>query len=412
MSFDQFSVNHQCVRLLRDQGITEPTEVQRQAIPIAMDGHDLVAVAQTGTGKTLAFTLPAITRLVEGRGKSRGVQMLVLTPTRELAQQVAKVVQPLARELKLWTTCVYGGAGMEQQTKDLRRGADIVIATPGRLLDHLNRRNVRLDRVSVLVLDEADRMLDMGFLPDIRRIIGETPKDRQTLMFSATFPAEISRLTKEFQREPQRIEVGPIATPTDTVRQGVYTVDSARKTGLLAEILRKPGVESAIVFIRTKHRTDRVAKALHGQGFKAEAIHGGRTQGQRQKALDGFRRGNVKVLVATDVAARGIDVQGVTHVVNYDIPGSFDDYVHRIGRTARNNAAGDAITFVSPDEFRDLGTIERALGRQLPQEPWEGAVPVVSMFRPAGSKPANGRTSGFRKGRRPAPRRRVSRARA
>ncbi len=406
--FSDFEIDSRCVQLLRGQGITEPTEVQRQSIPIGATGRDLVAIAQTGTGKTLAFALPTLSRLANTRAGQGHVRMLVLAPTRELAQQVHQVVQQLGRSLKLFSTCIYGGAGMDSQTKDLRRGVDIVIATPGRLLDHIERGNVRLNKTSILVLDEADRMLDMGFLPDIRRIVRELPKERQTLMFSATFPAEISRLTQEFQQDPQRIEVGAISTPTDSVRQGVYTVDTAKKTGLLADILRKPEVECAIVFIKTKHGTDRVAKALHTKGFSAQAIHGGRTQGQRQKALEGFRKGSVKILVATDVAARGIDVQGVTHVVNYDIPKTFDDYIHRIGRTARNSATGDAITFVSPQDFQDLGTIERGLGRQLPQESWEGAVPVVSLFG-ASQRTAARRPAGRSFKRRPQARKRYAR---
>jgi len=399
LSFADLSIDPRFLRILKAQQIVEPTPVQAQAIPVALEGRDVTAVAQTGTGKTLAFGLPALTRLADTKaGSSR---MLVVTPTRELAQQINDVLHPLGKALGLRTVCVYGGVGMEPQTKALRRGCDIIVACPGRLLDHIQRKNVRFDRLSVLVLDEADRMLDMGFLPDIKRILSICPKDRQTLMFSATFPKEIEQMAAQMQRDPYRIEVGAIAAPVDTVRQGIYTVEQAGKTGLLSKILRGSEVGPALVFLRTKYRTDRIAKALHKQGFKAKAIHGGRTQRQRQQAIDGFREGKYKVLVATDVAARGLDVEGITHVVNYDIPKSSDDYIHRIGRTARANADGDAITFVSPDDSQALGKIEQALGKPLPREDWEGAVRVASTFRPARTSPPNRqRRQGAHRGRR------------
>ena len=397
MSFEEFNLAPECLDALTKQGITVPTPVQAQAIPVALEGVDLICLAQTGTGKTFAFSLPSITRLAaDTRGRNR---MLVLTPTRELAVQVHKAIQPIAHAVRLRTLCVYGGVGMEPQTKGLRRGSDIIIATPGRLLDHMERGNVRFPRLSILVLDEADRMLDMGFLPDVRRILDEINPDRQTMMFSATFPKEISRLATEFQRDPQRIEVGPVATPTEAVSQHVYTVDPGAKTKLLTQILKRPEVKTALVFSRTKHGTDRIVRQLHKSGFKAQAIHGGRTQSNRQKALEGFRKGRFNILVATDVAARGIDVQGITHVVNFDIPKSYDDYVHRIGRTARANAKGDAITFVSPHDFQELGAIEKQMGKNIPQVEWEGAVRVPSLFRP--KSPAKRRTGSVRRGRRP-----------
>jgi ATP-dependent RNA helicase RhlE len=377
MTFEELGIDPRCYSMLQAQRIIEATPVQEQAIPIVLDGRDLTAVAQTGTGKTLAFGLPALTRLAESRKNDRN-RMLVLTPTRELAQQVFDVLQPLAKRLNLHSVCLYGGVGMDRQIQNLRRGCQIVVATPGRLLDHMNRGNVPFDDLSILVLDEADRMLDMGFMPDIRRILKAMPDDRQTLMFSATFPSEISRLAGEMQRNPARIEVGAIAKPTKSVRQGVYAVSSSGKMGLLSQILAKPEAQSVLVFIRTKHRTDRVAKALHLEGFKAQAIHGGRSQRQRQQAIDGFRQGRYSVLVATDVAARGLDVQGVTHVVNFDIPNTSDDYIHRIGRTARASASGDAITFVSPEDSATLYSIERALGAALPREEWEGSVPLAA----------------------------------
>ncbi|MCH7909670.1 MAG: DEAD/DEAH box helicase [Candidatus Hydrogenedentes bacterium] len=415
MSFKQFNIHPKCLRAVESQGLTEPTPIQREAIPVALEGRDVIAVAQTGTGKTLAFSLPSLTRLAKGKhGRTR---MLVLTPTRELAQQVEKVIAPMAKPLGLRSVCVFGGVGMQPQTKALRAGTELVIATPGRLLDHIARGNVRFDALSILILDEADRMLDMGFLPDMRRIIGRLPKDRQTLLFSATFPNDIRRLAADFQRDPKRIEVGAVSKPVETVRQGLYTVDSTDKAKLLATILNEPHVKSAIVFIRTKHRTDRVARILNKKGIDAQAIHGGRSQSQRDKAMERFRRGQSSVLVATDVAARGIDIRGVTHVVNYDIPKSFDDYLHRIGRTGRANELGDAITFVSPEEHKDLNAIEQGLGRNLPRTEWEGSVAVRSLYKPKGAdktqrgdKPKRGDRSGRRGGKSFRPRRRFARA--
>jgi len=387
MSFQQFNLDPRCHKILKAQRITEPTPVQKRTIPVALDGRDLVGVAQTGTGKTLAFVLPALTRLASRRPVTNS--MLVITPTRELARQVHDVIQEFGRGLDLRAVCLYGGVGIEPQIKQLKRGMAIIVSTPGRLLDHMNRGTVRFDRLSICVLDEADRMLDMGFLPDIKRILKTLPQDRQTMMFSATFPSRIRGLAAAMQRDPVRIEVGPVAKPIDTVKQGVYTVERSKKIALLETLLGEPHVESALVFLRTKRRTDHVARVLRKRGFKVQAIHGDRTQSQRQQALDGFRKGRYKVLVATDVAARGIDVEGITHVVNYDVPGSSDDYIHRIGRTARASATGDAITFVSPDEYEELGSIERALGKNLPQKKWEGAVPVISLFQPAGSGKRN-----------------------
>ena len=397
MSFDEFSIDPRALSVLRVQRITEPTPVQAQAIPVAFEGRDVVVVAQTGTGKTLAFALPSLTRLAAGPSVRNG--MLVLTPTRELALQVHEVIEAFGKALHLRSACVYGGVGMEPQTQALRRGCAVIVATPGRLLDHMTRGNVRFDHLSILVLDEADRMLDMGFLPDIRRIIGKLPKDRQTLMFAATFPREIGRLAADMQRDPLRIEVGAVATPVESVRQGVYTVDQAAKVGLLSKILREPHVQSTLVFLRTKHRTDRVAKSLHKAGFKVQAIHGDRSQRQREQALDGFRQGRYTVLVATDVAARGLDILGISHVINFDIPMSSDEYIHRIGRTARASAEGDAITFVCPDEYLELRTIESALGKNLPREEWDGAVPVVSLFQPASEHALRDRRTGSRHGR-------------
>lgn len=380
MSFQNYAIDPRCLRVLQGQRINEPTPVQAKAIPPALEGRDVVAVAQTGTGKTLAFGLPALTQLANtGKGRNR---MLVLTPTRELAIQVHSVLQILGKQMNLSSVAVYGGVGIQPQAQALRKGVDIVVACPGRLLDHINRGNANFNDLSMLVLDEADRMLDMGFLPDIKRILNVLPQKRQTMMFSATFPKEIAKLAQEFQHDPVRIEVTRSATPADAVRQNVYTVAQNDKMNLLTKLLKEGRVDSALVFLRTKYRTERIAKQLHQTGFKAQAIHGGRTQGQRQRALDGFRKGRYSILVATDVAARGLDISGITHVFNFDIPNSSDDYIHRIGRTARANADGDAITFVTPEDHEALGVIERTLGRNLRREDWDGAVSVRSTFQP------------------------------
>ncbi|NUM54354.1 MAG: DEAD/DEAH box helicase [Candidatus Hydrogenedentes bacterium] len=374
MSFDNLNIDPRCLRVLKANRIATPTPVQAQAIPVALEGCDVIAIAQTGTGKTLAFGLPSLTRLA--RENVRGTRMLVLAPTRELAQQVHDVLDPHARALGLRAACVYGGVGMERQAQALRNGTPIIVATPGRLIDHMQRGNVNFKHLSILVLDEADRMLDMGFMPSIERILREVPKERQTMMFSATFPKEIAELTKSMQRDAIRIQVGAPAQPAKDVKQGVYAVHGDKKLGLLADILRKDEVTSALVFLRTKHRTDKIAKALHKEGFKAQAIHGGRSQRQRQQAIDGFRAGHYNVLVATDVAARGLDVQGISHVVNFDVPNCSDDYVHRIGRTGRANASGVAYTLVCPEEGRTLREIERDLGNVIPREDWDGAIHI------------------------------------
>lgn len=398
MSFETLSIDPSCLKTLKSQRITEPTPVQARAIPIALEGRDLAAIAQTGTGKTLAFALPSLTRLAQAPAGRNS--MLVLTPTRELAVQVRSVIEPLAQKLGLRTACIYGGVGFGPQADALRRGCNIIVATPGRLLDHMSRGGVNFRDLRILVLDEADRMLDMGFLPDVRRILAKLPAERQTLMFSATFPREIARLAADMQRNPARIEVGAVAKPVETVRQHIYTVAQMGKTPLLSTLLRGNGVHSALVFLRTKHRTDRVARSLHKEGFKVQSIHGNRSQSQRQQALDGFRKGRYNVLVATDIAARGLDIKGVSHVINYDVPNNPEEYIHRIGRTARASETGDAITFVSPDECVALGNIETALGMNLPRVQWEGAVPVVSLYQTARKPQGHGRNGNAQRKRR------------
>ena len=389
MTFDDFGLDPRCLRVLHQQEIVTPTPVQEQAIPIALTGRDLIGVAQTGTGKTLAFALPSLTRLASQHVTRNN--MLVLTPTRELAVQVERVVDRLAKTVQMRSAAIYGGVGMEKQTQDLRKGREIIVATPGRLLDHLGRGNLNFQQLSILILDEADRMLDMGFLPDIRRILRQVPRERQTMMFSATFPDEIARLTSEMMNNPERISIGAVLRPVDSVRQLIYPVRPEDKTRLLLKILDEQKITSAVIFMRTKDRTERVGHMLHKRGFKAAAIHGDRSQSQREQALDGFRKGKYAILAATDVAARGLDIEGITHVINYDVPPTAEDYIHRIGRTARAHAEGDAITFICPSDHTALETIERALGRNLPRAEWDSAPPVLSLYTSAeAAKPKAG----------------------
>lgn len=379
MSFEDFELDSRILRILKKQDITDPTLIQEKAIPALLEGKDVTALAQTGTGKTLAFALPALTRVAE-EGPRPGA-ILVLTPTRELTRQVHDVVEPYAKALKLRTALIYGGVGYQSQVTALRNGAEVVVATPGRLLDHLERGNANFQQLRVLILDEADRMLDMGFLPDVRRIVQRLKKKRQTVMSSATFPGEIARLAEQMMHEPVTIEAGAVHQPVDQVRQRLYTVKRPMKLRLLKRIVREEKIESGLVFMRTKSRVERVTKALRRMGFKAQSIHGDRSQIQRQRALEGFREGRYNLLVATDVAARGLDIQGISHVFNYDIPENPDDYLHRIGRTARAEAEGTAITFVCPDEHLPLEAIERALDRNLPRVEWEDSVPVLSLYK-------------------------------
>lgn len=390
MSFSDLRIDVRCQSLLRKAGIEVPTPIQREAIPVLLTGADLIGIAQTGTGKTLAFGLPTLTRLA---GLPRGTTgMLVLTPTRELCQQVHNVLAPHAKALGLTIACVYGGVGMEPQAAALRRGTSIIVACPGRLLDHMQRGNANFSKVSALVLDEADRMLDMGFLPDLRRIVSKLPTDRQTMMFSATFPTEIAQLAANMQRNPQRVEIGAIARPADTVRQEIVFVSHADKTELLKRILTEDGVGPTIVFLRTKHTTDKLAKVLARDGFSVEAIHGGQSQNRRSRAIEGFRTGRHRILIATDVAARGIDVKGVTHVINYDIPSTPDDYVHRIGRTARAEAEGDAITFVTSEDRAELLAIERAIGFEIDSTRFTGSGrPEDAISKPGAKRMQRGR---------------------
>ncbi len=365
MSFSGLNLHADLVRSVAELGFTNPTQIQRESIPPALSGRDLLACAATGSGKTAAFLLPILHRL---QGKPAGkTRALILTPTRELAAQIADHLKDLARHTRLRGAAVFGGVGMKPQEAAFRRGVDILIATPGRLLDHFQYPYARLDGLEVLVLDEADRMLDMGFLPDIRRILRQIPAERQTLFFSATMPAPIVTLSREMLRDPVAINIERRSAPAVGITQAVYPVPQELKTGLLLELARRGEIGSAIVFTRTKHRANRLAEYLDRHGVSAVRIHGNRSQAQRTEALAGFKSGKYRILVATDIAQRGIDVAALEHVVNFDVPAVAEDYIHRVGRTARAEATGYAFTFVSPDEEGDLRAIERAISARLPR---------------------------------------------
>jgi ATP-dependent RNA helicase RhlE len=363
--FTGFKLHPSLLRGIKELGFTRPTPIQAEALPPAIEGRDILGCAQTGSGKTAAFLLPILNRLL---GKPRGTtRALIVTPTRELAAQIQEDLQDLAVHTPVTSAAIFGGVGMGPQEHALRSGVDVIIATPGRLLDHMRQPYTRFGGLEVLVLDEADRMLDMGFLPDIRRILRSLPVKRQTLFFSATMPEPIVALTRDMLKNPVTISLQRKAAPAAGITQAVYPVPQDLKSALLIALLERGHMEEVLVFTRTKHRADRLFKQLVKQGLKAERIHGNRSQAQRTEALGGFRSGKYRVLVATDIAARGIDVEELGHVVNFDVPPVPDDYIHRVGRTARAAAVGDAFTFVAPDEEADLKAIERALGSRLPR---------------------------------------------
>ena len=365
MPFAGFKLHPDLLKGTRELGFTRATPIQEQAIPPALEGRDLLACAMTGSGKTAAFLLPILNRLMD---KPRGTtRALVLTPTRELAAQIEEHLRQLAVHTPLSGAAVFGGVGMGPQEHAFRNGVDVIIATPGRLLDHFKQPYAKLSGLEVLVLDEADRMLDMGFLPDIKRVLKHLPAKRQTLFFSATMPAPIVALTRELLHNPATINLERKAAPAIGIRQAVYAVREELKPGLFVELMRRGDIGSVIVFTRTKHRANRLADYLVKEGIPNAKIHGNRSQAQRTEALDGFRTGRYKCLVATDIVARGIDVEQLEHVVNFDVPHVPEDYIHRVGRTARADATGDAFTFVSAEEESDLAAIERAIGKRLPR---------------------------------------------
>jgi len=365
LPFSTLKLHPHLGKALREMGFAKPTPIQAEAIPAALAGRDVLASAATGSGKTAAFLLPLVHQIADRpRGTTRA---LVLTPTRELAAQILDDLNDLAVHTPVTGAAIYGGVGMGPQEHALRSGVDVIVATPGRLLDHFRRPYAKLAGLGHLVLDEADRMLDMGFLPDIRRILRHLPARRQTLFFSATMPAPIAALAREMLRDPVVIQLARQAAPAVGITQAVYPVAQELKAALLATLLQREEIRDALVFTRTKHRADRLAAHLAREGVKTARIHGNRSQSQRTQALDGFKDGKFRVLVATDIAARGIDVDSLGHVVNFDVPAAPEDYIHRVGRTARAEATGDAFTFVSPQEDADLLRIERAIGKRLPR---------------------------------------------
>jgi ATP-dependent RNA helicase RhlE len=363
--FSGLKLHPDLLKGIRELGFTRPTPIQTAAIPPALAGRDVLACAMTGSGKTAAFLLPILSRLI---GKPRGVtRALVLTPTRELAAQVLEDLNDLAVHTPITGAAVFGGVGMGPQEHAFRSGVDVLVATPGRLLDHFRAPYAKLSGVEYLVLDEADRMLDMGFLPDIKRVLRHLPHKRQTLFFSATMPPPIVALTREMLRNPELIQLDRKPAPAVGITQAAYPVPQELKSSLLVTLLERGEMQEALVFTRTKHRANRLAEHLARHGIKAERIHGNRSQPQRTEALAGFKNGKYRVLVATDIAARGIDVEALGHVVNFDVPTAPEDYIHRVGRTARAEASGDAFTLVSPEEEGELRSIERALGKRLPR---------------------------------------------
>ena len=370
MHFSDFDLHPAIQRGIKDLGFTVPTPIQRDAIPPAAAGRDVLACAMTGSGKTAAFVLPILQRLADTRsGRTR---VLVLTPTRELASQIHEHIEALARHTPVRSATVFGGVKPGKQEQALRSGVDIVVATPGRLLDHMQYPFARFEHLEFLVIDEADRMLDMGFLPDVRRILARLPRERQTMMFSATLPQPIVQLSRDLLKDPVRIDVERRSEPATGITQAILPVPEQLKTNLLQEMLQRGEVENALVFTRTKHRANRLAEKLVRAGISCDRIHGNRSQPQREAALAAFKHGRIKVLVATDIAARGIDVEALPHVINFDVPVVPDDYIHRVGRTARAGKIGDALTFASPAEQPLVKAIERAVGRPLARRKIEG----------------------------------------
>jgi ATP-dependent RNA helicase RhlE len=373
MPFTKFGLSDPLVRGILVTGYTAPTEIQSQVIPAAIEGKDIIGCAQTGTGKTAAFVLPILDRLShETESKRRITRALILTPTRELALQVEQSIKEYGRFVKTSSLAVFGGVNINNQLKALGHGVDIVVATPGRLMDHMNRGSIDLRHIEVLVLDEADRMLDMGFIRDVRKIVSSLPKKRQTMLFSATISQEVKSLACDMLKSPETFQIGKPRNPIETITQHIYPVHREQKMDLLIHMLKNSPMYSVLVFSRTKHGADKINRKLKQANILSVAIHSDRTQNQRLQAMEGFKKGKFQVMVATDIAARGIDIEGISHVINFDVPAFPEDYIHRIGRTGRATALGDAITFVSYDEQKSLRRIEDFIGRDLKAEKFDG----------------------------------------
>jgi ATP-dependent RNA helicase RhlE len=390
-SFDAFGLAEPITRALAQENYATPTPIQAQTIPVALRGRDVVGIAQTGTGKTAAFALPILHALAANRRarERKSCRVLVLSPTRELSGQILDSFNTYGRHLRVTTALAIGGVSIGGQVRALQDGVDVLVATPGRLLDLVQSHALRLDRVEVLVLDEADRMLDMGFIHDIRKIVAKLPAKRQTLFFSATMPQAITELAGQMLRDPVRVAVTPAATTAERIDQRIVHLDRAAKPAALAELLRREPIDRALVFTRTKHGADKVVRALAKAGIAAQAIHGNKSQPQRERALAAFRAGRVSTLIATDIAARGIDVDGISHVINYDLPNIPESYVHRIGRTARAGAAGIAISFCDADEVPFLRDIEKLIRASIPATDQRSSPPAA--HRASGGHPASGR---------------------
>jgi len=395
MSFDSLGLMAELHRAVSEKGYDTPTAIQKQAIPVVLEGRDLMGGAQTGTGKTAGFTLPLLQRLIETdkpRKGRRPIRALVLTPTRELAAQVAESVRDYGRYLPLRSTVVFGGVSINPQKQKLIKGVDVLIATPGRLLDHVNQRSADLSNVDILVLDEADRMLDMGFIHDIKKVLALVPKKKQTLLFSATFSNDIKKLANGLMQSPVLIEVARQNSATESVTQVVHPVDKTRKRELLSFLIGSNNWQQVLVFNRTKHGANRLAEQLNKDGITAAAIHGNKSQGARTRALADFKAGKTRVLVATDIAARGIDIDQLPHVVNFELPNVAEDYIHRIGRTGRAGNEGEAMSLVCVDELKLLNDIEKLIKREIPKD-------VIDGFQPDPSIKAQPLTNGRNKGR-------------
>jgi ATP-dependent RNA helicase RhlE len=400
-SFNDFGLAEPIIRALANEQYVTPTPIQKDAIPVVLAGRDMVGIAQTGTGKTAAFALPILNRLLANRKplEKKSPRVLVLSPTRELSGQILESFRTYGRHMRIQSALVIGGVPMGRQVRDLLNGLDVLVATPGRLLDLLRANAVRLNQVDVLVLDEADRMLDMGFIHDIRTIVAKLPKERQTLLFSATMPREIADLAAHMLRDPVRVAVTPVASTVERIVQRVIMVDKPAKSALLIEVLRNEVTGQTLVFTRTKHGADKVVKSLHHAGLSAEAIHGNKSQNQRERVLGSFRSGKLKTLVATDIAARGIDVEGISHVINYDLPNIPESYVHRIGRTARAGAEGIAISFCDNEERAFLRDIEKLIQIKLDvtdrrSNPHAAERAPAGHHRPQQNAGRNGRNNG------------------